>query len=227
MYMLLRRNTKLKSFKNREMKVIDRSPIKLWFEDPEFLPIMEMIMGYTKVEIPSCYMLYQFAMNSRSTPGMVAEIGVYKGGSARLLAKVFEGSDKQIHLFDTFEGMPEVNKDIDIFKKGSFNDTSLEFVQEYLIDMDGIEFHKGIFPDTASYENDEEYCFVHVDVDILQSVKDCCEYFYPRLSKGGIMIFDDYGYRKCPGAKIAVDEYFEKKDCLPIYLPTGQCVIIK
>jgi O-methyltransferase len=44
---------------------------------------------------------------------------------------------------------------------------------------------------------------------------------------GGIMIFDDYGFLSCPGAKLAVDEYFADKPVYPCRLPTGQCFVIK
>lgn len=208
-------------------KVIDRSPIPLWFEDIEFLSLMEEIITETKVEVPSCYMLYQFALNTVRTEGNIAEVGVYKGGSAKLLATVFEKSGKELHLFDTFEGMPSVNQNIDWFSKGSFADTEIHVVRVYLSNFSNVQFHKGFFPDTTKGFEEEMFSFVHIDVDIHQSVKDCCEFFYPRLSRGGIMIFDDYGYRKCPGARIAVDEYFKDKECTPIYLHTGQCLVIK
>ncbi|MEM9546919.1 MAG: TylF/MycF/NovP-related O-methyltransferase [Bacteroidota bacterium] len=209
------------------MKVIDRSPIKLWFEDESFLPIMEAIIEATKVEIPSCYMLYQFATNAKNIDGDVAEVGTYKGGSAKLLSLIFNDGKKDIHLFDTFQGMPAVDKSIDYFQQGSFSDTSLVAVKEYLSEFSNVNYHPGFFPQTAIPVNSRKFCFVHIDVDILQSARDCCEFFFPRLSIGGIMIFDDYGYRKCPGAKKAVDEYFQNENVMPIYLPTGQCVIIK
>jgi len=56
---------------------------------------------------------------------------------------------------------------------------------------------------------------------------DCCDFFYKRLARGGIIIFDDYGYITCPGAKKAIDEFFSGKPEYPCYLPTGQCFAIK
>lgn len=41
------------------------------------------------------------------------------------------------------------------------------------------------------------------------------------------MVFDDYGFLGYPGAKQAVDEFFTERIESPIYLPTGQCVVIK
>lgn len=56
---------------------------------------------------------------------------------------------------------------------------------------------------------------------------DCCKFFYPRMERGGVMIFDDYGFVSCPGAKMGVDKFFLDKAENPTYLPTGQCVVFK
>ena len=64
-------------------------------------------------------------------------------------------------------------------------------------------------------------------MDIYKSVIDCCEFIYPRLLKGGVLIFDDYGFRSCPGAKKAVDYFFRDKIEVPLILPTGQAIIFK
>jgi len=73
----------------------------------------------------------------------------------------------------------------------------------------------------------ERFCFVHVDADIYRSVLDACAFFWPRLSPGGVLVFDDYGFESCPGAKRAVDEYFAGAMDRPWYLPSGQCVVVK
>jgi Macrocin-O-methyltransferase (TylF) len=44
--------------------------------------------------------------------------------------------------------------------------------------------------------------------DLYRSVLDCCEFIYPRLTRGRFMVVDDYGFRGCPGARGAVDRYF-------------------
>jgi O-methyltransferase len=66
-----------------------------------------------------------------------------------------------------------------------------------------------------------------VDVDILDSVKACCEFLYPRLQAGGFLVFDDYGFPSCPGARQAVDRYFRDKREVPLVLPTGQAVVFR
>lgn len=143
--------------------------------------------------------------------GMGAEVGTYKGASAYLLSKVLKGP---LHVFDTFEGMPS-SSEKDTHKKGDFADVgdAIGFLEK-----NGISVHKGFFPETAVHG---EYSFVNIDVDVYQSVRDCLEYFVPRLKNGGIIICDDYGEPTCKGAKEAWDEYFTNKPFLYI---DGQAV---
>jgi hypothetical protein len=56
----------------------------------------------------SSIIIYQLARQALRLPGEVAEVGVYKGGSAYLMAAIFD-PDKPIHLFDIFAGMPPVD----------------------------------------------------------------------------------------------------------------------
>jgi len=198
--------------------------LPLWENEPRFTGIMANI-SYTAVTWPRCYVLYQLARNATQLSGSVAEVGVYQGGSARILTDVFSDVGKTVNLFDTFEGMPSVDTELDLHKKGDFSDTSVTKVEKQLEGLDNFRIFKGLFPDTGKPVVSEKFCLVHVDVDIYTSVKDCCEFFYRNLVAGGVMIFDDYGEPTCPGARKAVDEFFEDKPEMPVYIPTGQCLI--
>ena len=123
--------------------------------------------------------------------------------------------------------MPETDPNKDKHKQGDFDDTSIEFVKKYLKDCDNIEIYQGFFPETAGPITDKQFSLVHIDVDIYKSVVDCCDFFYQRMITGGIMIFDDYGFSTCPGAKNAVDEFFKDKPETPLFLKTGQCLVHK
>ena len=161
-------------------------------------------------------MLYQYARQTAQLGGEVAEIGVYKGGTAKLLAILCARNSKSLHLFDTFEGLPPTDLEKDILKEGDFGDTSLQKVQSFLDDNANVTLYPGIFPATSAPIEDKIFCLVHIDVDIFQSVMDCCHFYYPRVVPGGMMVFDDYGDISCPGAKMAVDEFFRDKPAKPL-----------
>lgn len=170
----------------------------------------------------------QLLMNIINIDGNIAECGVYRGDSASVIDKLILDSNKKLYLLDTFEGMPKTNPDKDLHRAGDFCDTSLEYVKNKLSKYSDINIYlKGLFNKNFSNLIDERFSLVHIDCDIYSGVKECCEFFYNRLNKFGIMLFDDYGFYSCPGAKQAVDEFFEDKIENIIILETGQAFIVK
>jgi len=203
------------------------NPRHLWDEDKDFSRLVRTISGHTLVDKERCFIIYQLIQQAASLQGAVAEVGVFKGGTARLLAEGLKAQHKDLYLFDTFEGMPPTDPRWDTHQKGDFKDTSLEAVKSFLSGFNKVHFFKGIFPESAKPIEELKFSLVHIDVDIFSSVVDSCGFFYPRMEKGGMIIFDDYGRLSCPGVKVAVDEFFSGKPEKPCYLPTGQCLIFR
>jgi hypothetical protein len=170
-------------------------------------------------------MLYQLAKYANAKDGEIAEVGVYKGGTGKLIAKACP--DKIVHLFDTFSGMPREDSSIDHHTEGDFSDTCLASVEKFLKGCDNIVFHPGFFPSTGHCVKDRSFCFAHIDVDIYKSVTHCLEFFYDRIVQGGLMVFDDYGWKACPGVKKAVGEFLLDKAEIPIVTTRYQCMLIK
>lgn len=171
------------------------------------------------------YLIYSMVKKSEKIEGDVAEVGVYKGGSAKLIR---EATQKPLHLFDNFdEGLPVPCEKDDIFKfKKRKYFSSFENVKNYLNGYSNIYFYKGFFPLTAESIKNKKFSFVHFDVDIYESTLDCLKFFYPRMSKGGIMISHDYCGSN--GVEQAFDEFFKDKTEIIIEpFATGQCLIIK
>ncbi len=203
--------------------------IDRWKEDEFFLELYNEIKNQTVLNPNKLFELYQLAKSVQNPEGDVAELGVFRGGSARLLAKLFNkySPTKKILLFDTFQGLPTSDKNQDIFQKGGISITSYEEVQKYLQDCPNIVIHKGLFSETLPKIQNQHFCFVHVDADLYSSILECCDFFYPKMTKGGIILFDDYGNLCAPGAKSAVNEFFADKTEFPIWLSSGQCMVIK
>lgn len=198
---------------------------ELWDGDKTFRSLYEEIKGRTVVSQDRCFMLYQLARYAHNKEGEIAEVGVYRGGTGKLIAKACP--NKRVHLFDTFSGMPQTNSNVDHHKEGDFSDTSFDAVKDFLKDLSNIEFHPGFFPDTADVVKDRSFSLVYVDVDIYQSVKDCLEFFYNRMVPGGVMVFDDYEWKACLGVKKAIDEFLAGKKEVPIVTARYQCILIK
>ncbi|MCK4717823.1 MAG: class I SAM-dependent methyltransferase [Thermoplasmata archaeon] len=202
-----------------------------WFED-WFQEMYAKVKDNTVVREDRCYILHRFCQRSTHLEGDFAECGVYKGGTAYLLAHTLqkeEAEGRRLHLFDTFQGMPDIaDEDPSTHKEGDLGDVSLDAIKSYLNPFPFVEFHPGFIPETLRPFEDRKFAFAHIDVDLYQTSKDCCDFFYDRMVSGGVMIFDDYGF---PGYKLAekkaVDEFFADKIEEPISLRTGQCIVIK
>jgi O-methyltransferase len=123
--------------------------------------------------------------------------------------------------------MPETDPDKDLHRRGDFSDTTLEAVKSVVGNDDFTAYHQGLIPNTFKGLEHARISFAHIDVDIYKSVSDCCLFIFPRLVRGGFIIFDDYGFPSCPGARSAVDEYFRWTTTYPLVLPTGQAIIFK
>lgn len=145
--------------------------------------------------------IQSLCLKVREIEGSAAEFGVYKGGSAKIISDIL--SNKWLHLFDTFTGIP-IKGNEDIHNVGDFSDTSLEAVRKLVGDTN-TWYHVGPFP--AGFKTEEKFCFVHLDCDQYQSMVDGLNFFYPKMSIGGVIVIDDYGWLRCHGVKLAVDNF--------------------
>ncbi len=200
-----------------------------WEGDPAFTTIYSAIKPYTLVSRDRCWVLWRTLQQALNLNGDAVECGVFRGGTARLAATTLsaEGRERLLHLFDSFEGMPTGTEGIDRFEKGDFSTTSLEAIRRLMSDVPFARIHAGYIPDTFDDANVDAIAWAHVDVDLYQTVLDCIEYIYPRLVTGAFVIFDDYGFPSCVGARRAVDEAFVRRPEVPLCLPTGQCLVVK
>ena len=100
-------------------------------------------------------------------------------------------------------------------------------VESRIPDPSIVQFHQGVIPRTFEELDSHSIAFAHIDVDLHAAVADCCRFIYPRIQNGGFMVFDDYGFPNCPGARKAVDDFFVDKIEIPLVLPTGQAVVFR
>lgn len=136
----------------------------------------------------------------------IAEVGVYKGGTAQTLCHA--APNAAVHLFDTFTGLPEETPGVDIHKAGQFADTDLAKVKRRLSPYTNALFHVGIFPDdTAGDVEGERFSLVHLDVDQYASNLACLRWFWPRMIDGGAIVVDDYEWEHCPGIRKSIEEF--------------------
>ena len=192
----------------------------------EFAKILKKIRSETELllEDIEAYHIYMSVMRTLKVPGDIAEVGVYKGGSAKIICSA--KGDKSLHLFDTFEGLPKV-EEIDMvwpFYEGKFA-ASYDSVKDYLKGYSNVFFYKGIFPGTSEPVKNKCFSMVNLDVDTYESTKLCLEFFHSRMTPGGIILSHDYV--TAPGVKKAFDDFFQDKREPVLETAGSQCLVVK
>ena len=181
-------------------------------------------------EVENMYALYKATryIVASGIPGDFVECGVWKGGSAMVIALTLMHmgeTNRKIYLYDTFEGMPKptsVDKTItggllalDRWKKGQkkgHNAWCFSPIDEVRTTLEStgypkknFVFVKGKVEETLPNTRPSAIALLRLDTDFYESTKCELVHLYPLLHSGGILIIDDYGCWK--GVQKAVDEY--------------------
>jgi predicted O-methyltransferase YrrM len=204
---------------------------KLWREDTEFLDKYRELSPGNPYSQDRKYILREMVRYTEAIPGDIAECGCFEGASAYFMA--LERQNIEIHLFDSFEGLSEVSeKDITTknsvrnWKQGDLKTTE-EKLKANLKEFDNIVVHKGWIPEKFPDVAEKSFCFVHIDVDLFEPTLASLQFFYPKISAGGVLLLDDFGFTTCPGAYDAAMEYMESLNQKIIHLTTGQGLVVK
>ncbi|MDP1844459.1 MAG: TylF/MycF/NovP-related O-methyltransferase [Sediminibacterium sp.] len=170
------------------------------------------------------YQLYMLVKNTLKLKAGIAEVGCFMGGSSKIICEA--KGEKEFDVFDTFEGLPELNAidDAGQFQKGQYS-ASFDFVKSYLSKYPNVRLHKGYFPDTAGPIENKTFSFVHLDLDLYESTLASLHFFYPRMVKGAVLISHDY--TTAPGVQRAFEEFLNDKPEPIIEMSGTQCLIVK
>lgn len=167
------------------------------------------------------YRSFAYLMNNQIN-GHYAEFGVYKGGTtleAISASKVFGQEKMNFHIFDSFEGLPELRaSDLDrIFVAGEFSNDLNSFktnLEKEKVDMSRIIIHPGFYESTLSSLNlDVKFSFVLIDCDLYSSTVPVLDFISNKLMQGSIIAFDDWYCYDSPakGERRAVQEWLVRK----------------
>jgi hypothetical protein len=201
--------------------------------DDEAKEIVRAVRPWTMTGADKVYALIQAVryVTRHRIPGDVVECGVWRGGSMQAAARTLlamNDTSRDLHLFDTFEGMPAPSeRDVRRSDERTAEEllaeeererslvwavATLEDVREGFAQIpypsERIHFVKGRVEDTIPGHAPERISILRLDTDWYESTRHELEHLYPRLSPGGVLMLDDYGYWE--GAREAVDEFLEQ-----------------
>lgn len=219
-----------------------------WLVDTEFRALLDKVMADVR-QSPDCgtipdgyldgrYIQWSLARHAALLGGDFVEMGVHLGIGSHLFGFVLDryGSGHQaLWSIDSFEGLSEPDaSDVNpqngetFWRKHSLNNVSVPYIRS-MLGQHSCKVHvvQGWIPDVFKDISLDNVAFVHIDVDIHQPTIDALSFIYDKVVPGGIMLFDDYGFPMCPGARKAIDDFFRDKKEVIIPLPTGQAMAVR
>jgi O-methyltransferase len=174
----------------------------------------------------------------RAIPGDIVECGVWRGGSMQAIARLLAArgvTDRELHLFDTFEGMPPPTEE-DVRRGGPpaaellatrprtanvWAIADLDDVKAGMAQVDyppeRIHYHQGLVEDTIPAGAPEQVALLRLDTDWYASTKHELDHLYDRVPSGGVVIIDDYDY--WDGSRKAVDEFIAQTGARLLLVP--------
>lgn len=201
-----------------------------WNTDPLFVSAYAQIKHHTLVDKYRCFGLWQLAQQTEKIPGAIVEIGSWRGGTGALLALQASAKSGPIYLCDTFRGLVKTGPEDNFFKDGDLAVARPE-VENFLFTQLGlrnIRLLEGMFPEeSGSLLDCPAIRLCHIDVDVYESARATLDFIWPRLSVGGVVVFDDYGSHACRGIQLLVDEQAQKKDRMLVYNLNGHGLLFK
>jgi O-methyltransferase len=202
--------------------------------DKGFSDIYFKAKPFTMTSTERCYSLYKAVeyVSLNKIEGDIVECGVWKGGSSMISALTLQKmgiKDKNIYLYDTFEGMSEPtsedfsDSDGDAYKtweennKNGINEWCYSPIDEVKTNLlstgypsEKLFFVKGKVEDTIPASLPSKISLLRLDTDWYESTYHEFVHLFPLLSQNGVLIIDDYGHWK--GAREATDKYFREKN---------------
>lgn len=168
----------------------------------------------TRATVQATYDLTRACL-ANGIAGDFVECGVFDGAQVAAMAKAVmeSGQRRTIHLFDSFDGIPQAGpRDLEFLFAGHKAGLSRSTVpqveahmREWGVDESLLHYHMGWFADSVPAAEIGHIALLRLDGDLYESTKVCLEHLYPKLSPGGWLIIDDFALSGC---RDAVLEYF-------------------
>ena len=200
-----------------------------WWDDEEFNAYLRRFGELPGFNTDRKWALAQLLRLTADVPGDTAECGVFLGASSWLICRSNRNSGpaKTHHGFDSFEGLSAPGpSDGGYWEAGNLT-AGEQACRKNLAEFPSVRLYKGWIPERFPEVADRSFSFVHLDVDLYEPTRASIEFFYPRLSRGGLLVCDDYGFTTCPGATRAIDEFLADKPEKMLALPDGGGVVVK
>ena len=167
------------------------------------------------------------ARQGLNLPGDFVECGCYRGISARIICDVLnfkQQEQRQYYLYDLFE---HSEQETTHHAMPAHSSTLVNEVRQRFADMKNAQIIQGRVPDSLHDNMPEKIAFLHIDLNNVAAELGALELLFERLSPGGIMILDDYGWQPYMQQRLQEEPWLLARGHYVLELPTGQGMVIK
>ena len=185
------------------------------------IPTDEILMESTAyighMQLNRILTIYELYKKTLGIAGHIADVGVYKGASSLLFAKLVRIFEPEaltlVHGFDWFEGMKPTKDDPDYIVEGGYcadYQSVMRLVELQKLD-DILKIHKmDLTKDCKDFfekHSHIKFKLIMMDAGLYEVMKASLPFFWEHLAVGGIIIFDQYSHEFSPGETRAVSEF--------------------
>jgi O-methyltransferase len=169
-------------------------------------------------------------------PGDVVEFGCNCGTTTVFIAKLLEerNESRAYHVYDSFSGLPapgpgDEGPEWPGLAPGTLAVGRTEFASNLeRVGVPSPSIHEGLFEDLGAADVPGEICWAFLDGDLYQSILTSLELVYPRLTPGGAMVLDDYGWDVLPGVERACADFLrDKPESATVFGDANVAVVVK
>jgi O-methyltransferase len=165
------------------------------------------------------------ARSALRVEGDFVECGCYKGNSARIISEVVGFADlpRHYYLYDLFQhddSMPH-------HSMMEHSETLVDQVRARFSDMSNVTITQGRVPDSLAVAAPEKIAFMHLDLNNAAAEVGALEVLFDRISPGGILILDDFGWLAYQDQLVAEMQWMAERGYRILEMPTGQGLVIK
>ncbi|PSB27400.1 TylF/MycF/NovP-related O-methyltransferase [Stenomitos frigidus] len=173
------------------------------------------------------------ATHALQIAGDFVECGVFHGFSSAVICKYldFEAVEKQFYLYDTFAGLPQetsTEEERTVYCYDAYDSAAVfSHVNKTFSPYPNVHIVKGIVPYSFAEKVPDQISYLHIDMNSTQAEILALEALFDRVSIGGLIVLDDFGWINHRQQMLAETEFMQKRGHHVLELPTGQGLIIK
>jgi O-methyltransferase len=215
-------------FNDNQKIIISTAVYAPWIENKEFSLLFKDIKNLTLLDEARAYTLWYLSKSIQNNEGDILDIGTMKGGAGILLSRSNKNKNSTTYFIDTFDGFAISSGEH--LEKKIFNYQNLDELKKN-IQSKKIKKYKIVktrFPKNFKIRKKIKFC--HLDINIYKDTLNSFKFVDKFMTKGGIIVFDDYGIFKVDEI-LKVIKYIEKsafsKNYNIIFNFMGQCIMIK